>query len=210
MSDQILLPKGAGLTIYEAEATVRRYLIDQAAAVELYDRTNPGPHDEVTPTDLLALNALNAFVRTAPMEPMAALWSRRSAIHDLIRRVGLTHADVTSLNDDEVGSEIDKISQVLALIEVTPGWGGGGTRTAKLLHRLRPGLVPIWDELVGEWYGGPAQPWPEYLQAVFTDVRRPATKAALSAIQGRCCPFLTALRVWDVLLWKTRYDAGRR
>jgi len=160
MSDQILLPKGAGLTIYEAEATVRRYLIDQAAAVELYDRTNPGPHDEVTPTDLLALNALNAFVRTAPMEPMAALWSRRSAIHDLIRRVGLTHADVTSLNDDEVWlrDRQDIPGSGSHRSDARMGWGR--YPNCETAPPAPSGLVPIWDELVGEWYGGPAQPGP--------------------------------------------------
>ena len=207
MSDHILLPTGMKVSVDHCAAIVRKYLTDHAAASDLYDGTNPGPHDDVTPMDVLALNALNAFVGTAPMEPMSALWGKRTAIQNKIAQVSLSRSDVTGLTDDEVRSETDKIGQVLTLIEHTHGWGP--TRAAKLLHRLRPGLVPIWDELVGEWYGGWAQPWPDYLQAVFSDVRREPTRGALLAIQGRCCPHLSALRIWDIILWKLKYDSHR-
>lgn len=207
LSVYVLLPTDLKLSVDHGEAIVRKYLTDHGAASELYDGTNPGPHDDVTPMDVLALNALNAFVGTAPMEPMSALWGKRTAIQNKLAQVRLSHSDVTGLTDDEVRSETDKVSQVLTLIEHTPGWGP--TRAAKLLHRLRPGSVPIWDELVGEWYGGWLQPWTDYLQAVFSDVRRETTRDALLAIQGRCCPHLTALRIWDIILWKLKYDSYR-
>jgi hypothetical protein len=207
MRAYVLLPTGLKMSVDHSEAIVRKYLADHAAVSDLYDGTNPGPHDDVTPMDVLALNALNAFVGAAPMDPMAALWGKRTAIQNQIAKVNLSRLDVTDLTGDEVRSETDKVSQVLTLIEHTHGWGP--TRAAKLLHRLRPGLVPIWDELVGEWYGCRAQPWPEYLQAVFSDVRREPTRNALHAMQGRCCPHLTALRIWDIILWKLKYDSHR-
>lgn len=206
-SPQITLPNETKIDSREAGKTVQAYLRDHAAVLDLYDGTNAGPHDDILPVDLLALNALNAYIGTAPMTPMEALWKRAPSIHPYV--AAITTREIQDLSDSDVKAEIPKIVAALQEIDRTDGYGGGGTRTAKVLHRLRPNVVPIWDALVGEWYHGSTQPWDKYLQDVFRDVRRPENLMFLKSIPIPSRYGLGILRRWDILLWKLRYDQRR-
>jgi hypothetical protein len=200
----VTLPRGRRLSWQDARRVVDAYLKDHSAALDLYDGTNAGPHDDVSAVDLLALNALNAYVGTAPMTPMEALWKNSATIRPFVAEI--TKDPLEDLTDQAMSAQVPKIAAALLEIEKSRGFGGGGTRAAKLLHRLRPNVVPIWDALVGEWYEGSAQPWREYLPAVFSSVRMPENLAFLRSIVVPPPYNLGILRRWDMLLWKLKYE----
>lgn len=203
----VTLPDNTKLDLHVGLEIIKAYLTDQAPVLDLYDGTNPGPHDDVSPVDLLALNALNAFNRTPPMTPMAELWYRAGEIRPYVAVI--TKREISDLSELELKAEIPKIVRALGEIEKTKGYRSGGTRTAKLLHRLRPNIVPIWDVLIGEWYGGSVQSWSGYLHAVASDVRRRENLLFLKSIPIPSPYRLGILRRWDILLWKLRYDRRR-
>ncbi len=200
----VTLPRGRRLSWLDARKVVDKYLKEHSAAFDLYDGTNKRPHDNILEVDLLALNALNAFVGAAPMTPMEALWKNRTAIQRLVAKI--TTTPVEDLSDMMVEAELPKVVAALKEIEKTKWFGGAGTRAAKLLHRLRPNIVPIWDALVGEWYRGASQPWREYLRAVYEDVRRPENRRFLKSLRLPTSGKVSILRLWDILLWKMKYD----
>ena len=207
---QITLP-GRKIDWSRGAEIMQAYLDNHAAAVDLYDGTNTGPHNEIRQVDLLALNALNAYVGTAPMTPMEALWKRAKLVQPLVAVI--TPQKFEELSEAEVEAQVPKIYAALAEIERTNGFGGGGTRAAKLLHRLRPNIVPIWDALIGEWYGGSTQPWPDYLRAVYRSVREGENLEFLKSVSVPLPYEIWTLRRWDILLWRLKYEertAARR
>jgi|SRR5450759_3370868 len=70
-----------------------------------------------------------------------------------------------------------------------------------------PRAGPHLDRFIGEWYGTAEQSWSSYLSAVFRNVRPKPTLSCLKIIQHEHCRFLSLLRVWDILLWKQKFDA---
>jgi hypothetical protein len=207
---QITLP-GRKIDWSRGGEIVQTYLDNHAAAIDLYDGTNTGPHNEIRPVDLLALNALNAYVGTAPMTPMEALWKRAKMVQPLVAAITLRKFE--ELSQAEVKREVPKISAALAEIEKTTGFGGGGTRAAKLLHRLRPNIVPLWDALIGEWYGGSTQEWPDYLHAVYQSLWDGENLEFLKSLSIPLPYEIWTLRRWDILLWRLKYEertAARR
>src|SRR6266478_2253050 len=82
----LLLPKGVPICAEKAWELVTNYLENFPAVVDLYDRMSEGPHDEMTATDLLSVNALNGFpcIPGFPMSPMTALWLRRDEVNKLV------------------------------------------------------------------------------------------------------------------------------
>lgn len=200
----ITLPNGMRLSEARARTTFSSYVQDHAAVLDLYDGTNPGPHDAVLPVDLLALNALNAYVGSAPMTPMSELWYAAGDVNQAVARV--TKRELSDLSDGELPSVVTSIVDAITAVEQVRGYRTGGTRAAKLLHRLRPDVVPIWDVLVGEWYGGARRTWCDYIRAVFRDVRRGPNQRCLQRLPVPERPRLSLLRRWDILLWKLKYD----
>ncbi len=203
----IRLPDGTLRTASDLLVNVvERYLREQHAVVPLYDLTNVGPHDDVEAVDLLALNALNAFIGRPPMTPMTAMWASRATIPPLVTLV--SKEGVEHLSEGDLPLEAAKLEKVIRAVEVVKGFGS--TRTAKLIHRLRPNLMPIWDIEVGKWYNGYYQlPWKDWLLRVYQDVREPDTLQGLKWIQGQLPDSLSLLRVWDILLWKLKWRATR-
>src|SRR5580658_10522099 len=98
-SKDLRLPDGSRLPARRVALILRNYVKDNPAVLDLYDRTNEGPHDEVRPVDLLSLNALNAFIGSAPMTPMTALWRRRREIEVAISSV--TRHPIEDLDDED-------------------------------------------------------------------------------------------------------------
>lgn len=196
----LTLPGGVLLPDEEAITTVLQYLDENEAVFALYDATNSGDHDEVTATDLLSLNALNAYRGPVPVATvMTSMWLERADVALLVQQIPT--AKVEELTDAERARILPLVCNALRRAERVRYFGGGGTRVAKLLHRLRPGLIPIWDVRVGEWYGGPRQTWTSFISDVWGDVTTPENASSLAAIRHATIPSLTPLRVWDILLW---------
>ena len=101
-------------------------------------------------------------------------------------------------------AQLRLVVRALSTLELVSDYGGGGTRVAKLLHRLRPNIVPIWDAKVGTWYGGPRETWESFIQLAWSDIRR--NGSVLAHLRDTFAPRLTVVRVWDALLWRMRIE----
>src|SRR4051794_33427972 len=123
------LPDGTRLDARLAREVVDSYFAEHAPVLDLYDGTNPGPHDDVLPIDLLALNALNGYFGTAPMTPMSELWQRAAEIRPHI--AAITVREIFDLTEAELAAEIPKIVRALEEVGKTRGYRSGGTRAAK-------------------------------------------------------------------------------
>ena len=141
------------------------------------------------------------------MSVMASAWSRRVEISQKIQPI--TRDDFSSLSMEKLRSEQQSVCNALDWFwqNTVTHWGGGGTRPAKLLYRLRPNIIPIWDEVIGRWYGGPKQSWKEYIEAVHADLLHGETLWCLRALDAELKCSLPFLRLWDILLWKRPPEA---
>lgn len=199
----ITLPDRAVLSDADARGTIRTYLRDCPAVIDLYDATNPGPHDELLPIDILAINALNAFGgRVPPMTPMTAAWGHRHAIG--AQAAAITHTNLEQLSPRELELQLPLLRH--ALVEIDGVRGFGSTATTKLLHRLRPNITPIWDSRVEQWYpeADYRESWVLWLRRVFADVLAPGNRACLEMVRQELPSRLPLLRIWDILLWQLR------
>ena len=195
--NDLRMPKGTPLDYSKAREVVATYAQENKAAIDLYDRSRGSFGNTITATDLLSLNALNAFVGVSPMTPMDLLWRKRQEVEPLI--AAITTEGFELLGEKALSSVRKSTIAALKAVEQIDHWGGGGTRAAKLLHRLRPNVAPIWDVRVGTWYGGPEEKWDDFITNVHNDVL--GNIDALRSIRDDVVPDLHLLRVWDILLW---------
>lgn len=186
------------LTEEEAASRIDQYKLDCPAVIDLYDGTIRGPHDEVLPIDVLSLNALGAYNGSSPMSPMTRIWGSRQQISLAINPI--TVQPFLRLKTAELEQEVAKLTQALEVIQKLPELGGQGTRAAKLVHRLRPNIMPIWDRWIGEFYGGAKQKWDSFVRHLHTDIIKHETFLTSMATRHH----LSELRLWDIILWQSR------
>jgi hypothetical protein len=199
------LPNGRTFTVSAAAKTLDEYDRVALATWDLYDNLEPGPRNEFRRSDVLAINALNAFGRGLPMRGMTGFWSQfwshESARHRAEELLG--HVDERNVeamrSEDEVTDATSKLAAVANVIsDACRGSGFGDVATAKLLHRMRPGLAAIYDSRVYEHYRQTS--WEAFYRAVALDVwnNQDALRIARarSRRRGR-----TLIRAWDILMW---------
>jgi hypothetical protein len=192
----LTLPDGTRRSESEVLDAVHDY---NRAVFDLFDMPFSGPHDKLRPIDLLALNALNAWGRGQPMTAMTAAWECRADIAAAVAPV--SREPLEKLSKKEVGEQSRRVGAALDRIDRISGFGS--TASAKLFHRLRPNLGPIWDQRVGQWYD-PKMDWEPWVALVYSHVLEPGTRKCLIAARKHLGVPLTLLRVWDVLLWQLR------
>jgi hypothetical protein len=185
---------------------------ENPAALALYDGTNTGPHNEVTKLDVLSINALNAS--PWPATAMTDLWGRRGEISSAVSAV--TREDIGALPDEELGEQLHRVADALIVAQ-----GGKNSeayaKAAKLLHRLRPNIVPLYDNEVWGVYANAGlendPTWHAWLRQVYSDVRSPRNAECLAALRDEFSTRLSALpdksharptvlRIWDIILWR--------
>jgi hypothetical protein len=201
---QLRLPRNQVRSFEEVVTTISNYRKDCPAVIDLFDRTIDGPHDDITPVDVLSLHALEAFGgRVHPMTPLTSLWLERDNITDSVCPV--TKRDIDEITDEEVDSEVPKVAHALRVIDGIKGFGS--TSSAKLLHRLRPNVGAIWDSHVQQWYERkkPRRPsWVDWLRTVYSQVRQDDNRRCLLAVRESLDVCLPLLRIWDIVLWQSK------
>ena len=195
----LMLPDGTTRSRHEVYLVVDDY---NRAVFDLYDLPQGGPHDDLLPIDLLALNALNALGRGQPMTAMTRAWDARNEIAAAVAPVSRERLE--DLSKTQRAEQCQKVAAALNLIDDIRGFGW--TASAKLFHRLRPNLGPIWDQRMGAWYD-PKMDWEPWIAQVYSHVLESGTKKCLIAARKHLGVPLSLLRVWDVLLWQL---GGRR
>ncbi|HEX4792373.1 MAG TPA: DUF6308 family protein [Humisphaera sp.] len=201
LSTKLTLPDGTTRSIPEVRAIIDDYRTIAPAVFDLYDLPNGGPHDEVLAIDLLAPNALNTWGAGQPMSAMTEAWRRRDEIADVVRPV--SKSSLEDLDDAQLTLEVQKVGDALDVIDSIRGFGS--TASAKLFHRLRPNLGPIWDNRVAGWYATSVkEPWVPWVKRVYDQVRAPGTLSCLLAMRAHVGRTLSVLRIWDIILWQLK------
>ena len=194
---QLKLPNSRVLSVEDVLVTISSYRKECPAVIDLFDCTIGGPHDDITPLDVLSVNALNGY-ESSPMNPMTDLWVNRELVTDSVRPI--TMKGIEELTDQEVNSEIRKVADALKVIDKVKGKGLGWVSSAKFFHRLRPNVGAIWDSHVKGWYG--SSTWEVWLRRVYSDVRENGNRRCLLDIQQKLDIRLSLLRIWDIVLWQ--------
>ena len=203
MSDRLApINNGPTVSAEEAARLITDYYARNSAVWDLYDNFEPGPRDKFGPHDVLSLNALNAFGPRTPMGGMAGFWSNETARRDATKALkAVTRVPVEKLDARKLSAATARLALVADTIkEHCRGSGFGDVATAKLLHRMRPGLAAIYDTNVALHY--PQHGWHDFYDAVAVDVldRRDELRAA---VKNCSRPSISLVRAWDIVMWMT-------
>lgn len=194
----LYLPGGEKYSITESIALINKY---SRATIALYDFSNKGPHDELEDIDILSLNALNAFNNRSAGTVMANIWYHCTEIEEQI--TSITKENFYQLSEQNLYEEIDRISYALYQVESLVN-GLGPVGASKLLHRLRPNIIPLWDNEVDKWYEYLENDnWRTYLNEVFDLIRDANNLMVLKEIRKRVNLNIHLLRIWDIILWES-------
>lgn len=182
-----------------AEDDVRRYCglpwsggPAEIWAFPYFDEVPTTDPDDIGPVDVVAAAALHPKLTRADLVWFA---DHRSHLHDWLVRIPagqLAETDPATLDAmprlAETGVELSLLS--------------------KVLHRKRPGLVPMLDRRLVDWYRlklthRGAAAWPELVRCLAVDlaINRPALEelAQISTVVP-----LTHLRIADIAIWMER------
>ncbi|GLY29494.1 DUF6308 family protein [Kineosporia sp. NBRC 101731] len=198
------------ISVAKAETWVRQYTAERtrpAYAYPAYDgyraSGRAGPLEDA---DLLAPVLLN--VRPT-LEAYYWLQSRLPVLNEALDRIP-PDASIT-------GNDLGLLEPLFAVLDGNTRWGVGMPTLATVLHRKRPGFVPLWDERVRACYYGADAPVPPVpgrgkgqlavaVAAAMRDDLTAATPAwaALATIATE--PAITPLRVLDIVAWQLGKD----
>lgn len=193
----------------EAERIVSRYVRadEELFAFPYYDclQTAADPA-QLVEADLLAPVLLNVQVSIRAFRGLQRLLPRLQA-----------SLDELPIDQDLADAEdalVRKVGSCFAVLDDPDVelWGASGTTLAKVLHRKRPRLLPLYDSRVrsvyeAPWDGAPrvpfAGPWAPYVTALAGAMRQDLSSARgqwqrMSALgEGK----LTELRALDIVAW---------
>lgn len=201
MSDWGVPLVAAGTRIEDAGGLVRRHLglssPAESWAAPLYDE-RPSSRSSVETSDLLAAAALGVRITKDSLAAFSLAKPRLDrALLRLPEDVGLDQADdalLVAVSDALTGSSLEP------------------TLAAKLLHRVRPRLIPPYDRAISDWYARAlgsrdAGRLPALLAHLRDDLRNPINTTGLRRLQaliaveadGALVP--TRLRLFDIAIW---------
>jgi hypothetical protein len=201
---------GGALEVADPEAVLVDYLDPRhETAYPDYDALVTNGSPALVDSDLLAPALLNAPVDRVRFRLLQSMLPRLAAVAEL-PQVPLQEA-----SDDDVEA-------VAALYEVLDDerfrrGGVRGTILAKVLHRKRPDLVPLYDSVIFEAYTRSVidrlteRSWVEFMRrlclAMRADLR--AHRAEFDHLVEVTRTFgteLTPLRILDILVWRTESE----
>lgn len=202
---------GAEVDTGDAREWVRQYLNGSRGqyGYPSYDgyRTNDDPN-RLADGDLLAPVLLNVRMK---ISSFADLCARRDDLESALTVVPLD-IDLTDADDGALTS----VGRLFAVLdsELRPR-SVLGTTLAKVLHRKRPRLVPLYDKNVSRVYqDGEAaplpvvvgRPWPEFMRLLAGFMRDDLNRAPdiwdeLRALTPEGGPPISRLRALDIVAW---------
>ena len=187
-----------------AETHLRTYMNpDGEFAFNTYDRLYDSP-DVLTPLDCFAPNLLSLSLRHIHVIPLfqngnsapTALLAAMQRVLDETTTEEPTFSGLATIDDEplqlirEANLRADSVRQWTAVT------------VSKVLHRLRPHLVPVYDSLVRGFYGVSNNPFSFY-RTLHADMR--ANRGMLNElVSGKFTPDnrpLSDLRALDIVIW---------
>lgn len=186
----------AGRPVPDAGDRIRRYCGlawsgggPEVWAYAYYDTLPTGPPDELGPADVLAASALHPGLSRADLEYFIVA---RGRLEDWL--AGLPDVDVADATDDDIVG-----------LRLLPGLTGGSVSLSlltKVMHRKRPGLIPLFDRAILDWYrpitgARGEKAWPALVDALHADTANPNNGAVLATAPAAIRP----LRALDIAVW---------
>jgi hypothetical protein len=195
-----------------AETHLREYMNPSSEfAFNTYDRLY-GSSDVLTPLDCFAPNLLSLSLRNIHVIPLfqddngapAALLAAMQRVLDKTTAKEPTFSGLTTIDDEPLQLIRD------ANLRTDPVRQWTAVTVSKVLHRLRPQLVPVYDSLVRGFYGVSNNPFSFY-RKLHADMR--ANRDMLTElISGKFTPDhrpLSDLRALDIVIWHhQKYPCG--
>lgn len=182
-------------------------------AFATYDRRWGNTSAELTPLDCLAANLLSLRLGQAQIIPLFQIGDAAGlALANAMRQV-LATTDADDLDYFMMMSSIeDERFQLLRIANslASPVRGWTAVTVCKVLHRLRPGLVPIYDSVVREFYQV-RRGWPrDFFAALHQDLVR-SRGTVTNWVADRYTPDgrpLPLLRAADIVIWHHQHEGG--
>lgn len=170
-----------------------------------YDRA--GDLDKFSALDALAPTLLADHVRR---EHVVAMFSDNDGPYGALRVAIQRILDETAPDDNSfIDADLDSdhgswglVRAVLATSQSTRGING--SRVSKMLHRKRPGLVPLFDPTVARFYARSVDDPVPFWRALQADIRANRETAEGMAV-GRTTPDyrpVTVIRAVDIAIWE--------
>ncbi len=203
---------GGTLQVDHPDAVLLDYIdVRNGFAFPSYDRLVTNRSAELVDADLLAPNLIGAEVDRGRFALL------REMLPELTGIASLPEVSIEDASDDDLGA----VADLFAVLDRPPWAGTGshspirGTILSKVLHRKRPDLVPLYDSRIFESYTAPGaipraahRTWREFMLLLCAQMRddiRAEQEAfdSLRAIAVETGAELTALRILDVLVWRT-------
>lgn len=181
-------------------------------AYATYDRWHGNP-DRLSPLDCLAANLLSLRLGHGDVIPLFASGGEdtpQTKLRAAMQRV----LDETTAEDDflrlpSIDSEpFTLVRAANKATEAVPGWTA--VTVCKVLHRLRPRLVPVYDSVVRKFYGVPESSPGEFFRRFHQDLLV-AEPWLNDLVQGRETPDgrpLSVLRAADIVIWHHQVVGG--
>ncbi|MEV4511367.1 DUF6308 family protein [Dactylosporangium sp. NPDC049525] len=197
----------------EALAAARTYLnpaVGVHFAYPAYEAYQPHHDpDQLDDADLLAPVLLN--VNRLSLEAYYGLRGRRGELSGLLRKIPNARLE----DPDE---DVNTLGSMFSVLDGNGLPGVGGSILAKILHRKRPGFIPLYDDNIRYCYrDAPGAPiprdskrsWAEFAVLLGKAIRHDLN-SQLKTWQEICGyapgPAITPLRALDIVAW----HAGRR
>ncbi len=186
----------AGRPVPDAVDRIRRYCGlpwsgggREVWAYSYFDTLPSGPPDELGPVDVLAAAALHPGLSGAELEYFVVA---RGGLEDWI--AGVADVDLADADSAEI-----------AALRLLPAQTGGLVSLSlltKVLHRKRPGLIPLCDRAVLDWYRPITRTrgeraWPALVDALHVDLTNADNVAVLATAPAAIRP----LRALDIAVW---------
>ncbi len=207
-----LLLCGGSLEVSDPETILREY-VDPASdtAYPGYDRLVTNGTDQLVDADLLAPGLLQAPVDRSRFRVLSGMMPALQRVGSL-PKVALQEAD-----DDDVAA----VAQLFDVLDSDLYRRGGvrGTIVAKVLHRKRPDLVPLYDSRIFAAYtvaaveraGERERSWVSVMDELCRSMRSDLQEQAeafeqLSAVARDAGAELTWLRILDIVVWRSAAD----
>lgn len=170
-----------------------------------------GVPDELVSGDFLAPVLLGAEVS---LDAMASLVSMQPRLHDALADVPSDVADLADADD----ATCVRIAAIWAVLDAHDTADVKGSLIAKVMHRKRPGLIPVYDSRVFHFYQDErcipparrgARSWEEYMGQLIVVMREDlrtnrSAFADLVTLAPPDGPPLTPLRALDIVVWMSQ------
>jgi hypothetical protein len=152
--------------------------------------------NEITVADLYAITLLDVHVQPHGVRLLLEDAATRGKVAQFLKQIPLGEDIWKGSTDLGPGSPADRLYNMLKTLD-----GVDAVTSGKLLHRKRPRIIPIVDQVVRDQVDAPARSYWEFFRRYLAD---PAHRKAVTDLRPKGLDRrVSSLRVLDVAIWIT-------